>query len=68
MSQEELKIGEEINNYLENIKKISEKTGISIYILIPLLTLREMIIVNRQLSMIHEHLDWLYEYIEKNKK
>jgi hypothetical protein len=27
-----------------------------------------MIIANRQLSMIHEHLDWLYEYIEKERK
>jgi hypothetical protein len=53
---------------LADVEKISDETGIPPYQLIPLMILRECVILNTQLSQIYEHLNMLYERKRKPKK
>lgn len=59
---------EEIKAIVKEIGEMSEKLDVPKWELLPLLTHREMVILNGQLRDIHEHLDWIQDSLIKRKE
>ncbi|MFZ7137666.1 MAG: hypothetical protein ACOWW1_04535 [archaeon] len=50
------------------LNELSKKTGIKTKELIPIMTNRELVIINNQLQAMHEHLDKISKQTDGNKK
>jgi hypothetical protein len=59
MMEEKETIEQEIKKIRKNLKRISKETGIKMKELIPIMSQRELVLINNQLRAIHEHLEAL---------
>jgi len=60
--ERELKVlAKDIKRIFHDLEILAKETNLPVWQLLPLVTFRELIILNTQVGSIHEHLDWLYE-------
>jgi len=60
--EKELKdLAKAIKRVFHDLEILAKETNLPVWQLVPLVTFRELIILNSQVRSIHEHLDWLYE-------
>jgi hypothetical protein len=55
----------EVEKVISDLEAIAKKLEMPVYELVPVMILREMVILNRQLAYIHEHLDMMEERARK---
>lgn len=58
---------EDLKAIIEDMERISKEVGISLWQLLPIMTHREIVIMNQQLRAIHEHLDMIEERRRKKE-
>jgi uncharacterized Rmd1/YagE family protein len=57
----------EVEKIINDLEEIAKKLEMPMYELIPIMILREIVILNRQLKYIHDHLDMIEERVRKAK-
>lgn len=57
--EEKETIEQELEKIRKNLKRISKETGIKMKELVPIMSQRELVLINNQLRAIHEHLESL---------
>lgn len=57
MVSENLSVEEKIKASFQEFKTLSEKCGIPLSELMPVLSQLELVEINKQLAMVHEHID-----------
>jgi uncharacterized protein (DUF3084 family) len=60
-------IEEQIKRMHTELKQLSNKTGINMKELTSIIANRELLISNKKLQMIHEHLDWIEQRATEHK-
>ncbi len=59
LSEKEPPIEDQLTASILEIEGMAKKLNKDVYEIIPFLQLRELTIINQQLSAVHEHLDWI---------
>ena len=56
---------EDVSKVLKGLERIAEKLDMPLWQLLPLMTHREIVILNSELRAIHQHLHWLCDRLIK---